>query len=241
MNRTIIAAVAATVMLASPVFAQSAKFAATTSDYRFSIASVIDSESEPNDCNTNDGYTFATMKVPQDKEILVGLSAEVLLITDTSIKGKSGGSARALAYAGGGVEVHACPVAGGPCTVAEPGFVFLADRFQILEGTLGGVLTQCTDSNGDGDIDLTDCVLTDEEIGLVLDTLSSHHFNFILPNMDQGEYDIKGFFSTEACNGVSSTGDAEAMAFAVAAIGKYSLTAQQVRATKDGIVDMDIQ
>jgi hypothetical protein len=240
MRRSIIAAVAVSVICAGPALAQSAKFAATYDDSRFSVVSVIDSETQPNDCNFNDGYTFATIKVPQSKELLVGVSAEVLLITDTSIKGKDGGSARALAYAGAEVTVGACPVGGGDCEIAAPGSVILADRFQTLEGTLGGVLTNCTDSNDDGDVDLSDCELTDEEIGLVLDTLSSHHFNFVLPNMDQGDYDIVAVFGTEACNEISSDGDAEAFAFAVAAIGKSMVTVQQVRATKDGIIDANI-
>jgi len=240
MKNLIISLIAVSVMLAGPALAQSAKFAATYDDSRFSVVSIIDSDSQPNDCNVNDGYTFATIKVPQDKELLVGVSSEVLLVTDTSIKGKAGGEARALAYAGAHVTVGACPVEGGDCQVAAPGDVVLADRFQILEGTLGGVLTNCTDSNDDGDIDLNDCILTDEEISLVIDTLTSHHFNFVLPNMDQGDYDIKAFFGTEACNQISSDGDAEAYAFAVAAIGKTMVTVQQVRATKNGIIDANI-
>ena len=227
-------------MFSITAMAQSAKFAATYNDSRFSVVSIIDSASQPNDCNLNDGYTYATIKVPQDKELLVGVSSEVLLITNTSIKGKAGGQARALAYAGADVTVGACPVEGGDCKVAAPGSVILADRFQILEGTLGGVLTNCTDSNGDGDIDLNDCVLEDEEISLIIDSLTSHHFNFVLPNMDQGDYDIKAFFGTEACNQISSDGDAEAFAFAVAAIGKSMVTVQQVRATKNGIIDANI-
>ena len=240
MKNLIISLVAVSVMLTGPALAQSAKFAATYNDSRFSVVSIIDSEIQPNDCNLNDGYTYATIKVPQDKELLVGVSSEVLLITDTSIKGKDGGAARALAYAGADVTVAACPVDGGDCKIAAPGSVLLADRFQILEGTLGGVLTNCTDSNGDGDIDLNDCVLTDEQISLVIDTLTSHHFNFVLPNMDQGDYDIKAFFGTEACNQISSEGDAEASAFAVAAIGKSMVTVQQVRATKNGIINANI-
>ena len=227
-------------MFSITAMAQSAKFAATYNDSRFSVVSIIDSASQPNDCNLNDGYTYATIKVPQDKELLVGVSSEVLLITNTSIKGKAGGQARALALAGAEVTVGACPVEGGDCKVAAPGSVILADRFQILEGTLGGVLTNCTDSNGDGDIDLNDCVLEDEEISLIIDSLTSHHFNFVLPNMDQGDYDIKAFFGTEACNQISSDGDAEAFAFAVAAIGKSMVTVQQVRATKNGIIDANI-
>ena len=240
MKNLMIGLVAASVMLAGPTLAQSAKFAATYDDSRFSVVSVIDSDTQPNDCNFNDGYTFATIKVPQDKELLVGVSSEVLLVTDTSIKGKDGGTARALAYAAAEVTVGACPVDGGDCQIAAPGSVVLADRFQILEGTLGGVLTNCTDSNGDGDIDLSDCELTDEEISLVIDTLSSHHFNFVLEDMDQGDYNIVALFGTAACNEISSDGDAEAFAFAVAAIGKSMVTVQQVRATKDGIIDANI-
>ena len=240
MKNLMIGLVAASVMLAGPALAQSAKFAATYDDSRFSVVSVIDSDTQPNDCNFNDGYTFATIKVPQDKELLVGVSAEILLVTDTSIKGKDGGTARALAYAGAEVTVGACPVDGGDCQIAAPGSVVLADRFQILEGTLGGVLTNCTDSNGDGDIDLSDCELTDEEISLVIDTLTSHHFNFVLEDMDQGDYDVVALFGTAACNEISSDGDAEAAAFAVAAIGKSMVTVQQVRATKNGIIDANI-
>ena len=240
MKRFLICIVLASAMFSITAMAQSAKFAATYNDSRFSVVSIIDSASQPNDCNLNDGYTYATIKVPQDKELLVGVSSEVLLITNTSIKGKAGGQARALAYAGADVTVGACPVEGGDCKVAAPGSVILADRFQILEGTLGGVLTNCTDSNGDGDIDLNDCVLEDEEISLIIDSLTSHHFNFVLPNMDQGDYDIKAFFGTEACNQISSDGDAEAFAFAVAAIGKSMVTVQQVRATKNGIIDANI-
>ena len=42
------------------------------------------------------------------------------------------------------------------------------------------------------------CLVTDEAIGLLLDTTAAHHFNFVLPDMDQGEYEIKAFFTTGA-------------------------------------------
>lgn len=246
MNRLItISAVSTFLLFSVNAFAgPAAKFAATYSDTGWpSLAVVSESNSvtNPNSCDGHNGYTLATIKVPQDKELLVGLSAEVLLVTDTSIKGKDGGSARALAYSSGYVTIAACPAnTFDDCVIAKPGTISLSDRFQILEGTLGGVLTSCTDSNGDGDIDLSDCELTDEEISLVLDTFSSHHFNFVLPNMDQGEYDVIAVFGTEACNEISSTVDAEALAYAKAGIGKYMLTVQQVRATSDGIIDMEI-
>jgi hypothetical protein len=58
--------------------------------------------------------------------------------------------------------------------------------------------------------------------------------------MDQGDYNIVALFGTDACNSISSDGDAEAAAYAVAAIGKSMVTVQQVRATKNGIIDADI-
>ncbi|MBT8038730.1 MAG: hypothetical protein HKO99_11345 [Xanthomonadales bacterium] len=247
MKNILIAAVAAGSLLSLSANAgPSAKFAATYNDETFPLAlvSLIDSAIQPSDCNSADGFTLATIKVPQDKELLVGVSAEVLLVTDTSVKGKAGGSARAVAYSAARVTVGACPVDEGPsdaCVVAAPGGVTLNDRIQVLDATLGGALTDCTDANGDGIISVDECTLTDEEIGLVLDTLSSHHFNFVLPDMNQGEYDIVALFGTEACNDISSDGDAEAMAFAVAGIGKYMLTVQQVRATKNGIIDAEIE
>ena len=246
MKRFLISIVLTSVLLSASAFAgPSAKFAATyNSDRGFHVISVIDATDATDvsfDCNENEGYTLATIKVPQDKELLVGLSAEILLVTDTSIKGKEGGSARALTYSGGFVTITACPVDGGACQMAEPGTVILADRFQIMSATLGGVLESCTDEDANGAIDVPDeCEFSDEEIGLVLDTLTSHHFNFVLPDMDQGEYNVKATFSTEACHEISSDGDATASTYAAAAIGKYMLTLQQVRAAKGGIINMDI-
>ena len=134
------------------------------------------------------GFTFATIKVPQQKELLVGLSAEIGITTDTSIKGKNGGAAKSIAGGRAGVIVWACPVDGGDCVgPARPGAVTLSQRIQTLTATLGGVIEECedftggTDENGlnpgdDGYIDTPDgiidvdveCIVTDEEIGLVL-------------------------------------------------------------------------
>lgn len=241
---TCVSLLASTAAIAGP----SAKFAATyddrsDNDEYFNVVSIIGAEGTEQEfaCNDNNGYQFATIKVPEQKELLVGLSAEILLVTDTSIKGKQGGYARALAYAGGYMTIMACPVDGGDCVTAAPGSVTLADRFQILDGVFGGVLEECTDLDGDGSIGVPEeCTFSDESIGLILDTLSSQHFNFVLPNMKQGEYDIKAMFSTAACNEITTEGDASAATFAAAAFGKYMLTVQQVRAAKGGIIEAEI-
>jgi len=249
------AVVSASVLVSGAAMAgPSAKFAATYHSGGMnvvSMAEITDSDVDAAISDENTGFTFATIKVPQDKELLVGLSAEIGLTTDTSIKGQQGGAARALAGAGAAAAIFACPVDGGDCTpAAAPGAVILSQRVQELSATLGGVLEDCTDVNGDGVVEIPEeCTFSDEEIGLALDTLASHHFNFVLPNMDQGEYNIVAVFVTGALAAVDidedsitleAGGSVTASAYAKAWIGSYMLTVQQVRAAKGGIIDLDI-
>ena len=91
----------------------SAKFAATwstpTEPQVVSVAVVSDTERDAIIIDLNEGYTLAKIKVPQDKEVMVGLSAEVGLVTDTSIKGKEGGTAKAIAVGKANVTIFAIP------------------------------------------------------------------------------------------------------------------------------------
>lgn len=253
MKYLISAAAAASLLLAGAAMAgPSAKFAATYHAGGMNVVSMAVIEDATEDTivfEENDGYTFATIKVPQDKELLVGLSAEIGLTTDTSIKGQQGGAARAIAGAGAMVAIFACPVDGGDCTeAAKPGPVTLSSRVQVLDATLGGVLEDCEDLNGDGVVEIPEeCTFSDEEIGLALDTLASHHFNFVLPDMDQGEYNVVAYFVTGALAAVDideisveEGGSVSGSAFAKAFVGSYMLTVQQVRATNNGIIDIDI-
>lgn len=185
------------------------------------------------------GHTLATMKVPYGKELLVGLSAEIGLVTDTSIRGKEGGTAKAIAGGKANVTIFAIPEPFNGnwegIRKAEPGRIMLSSRFQVLTATLGGVLASCVDD---------ECTFTDEEIGFLQGTLAAHHFNFLFPNMDQGVYKIVAFFTTGAIAGVDicevCDGSVSASAFAAAIIGKTMLTAQQVRAVKDSLEEVTI-
>jgi hypothetical protein len=209
----------------------------------------------------NSGYTLATIKVPQDKELLIGVSAEIGLVTDTSVKGKNGGAARAVAGGKAYVTVFAVPQNGGNSVKAAPGQIMLSQRVQELSATLGGVIQSCqvacgvdatTDEIVCEDITIAeDCEVTDEEIGLLLNTTAAHHFNFLLPNMNQGVYDIKAMFSTgaraevdicdlgEECS-YDPEGTVTASAAATAVINKTMLTVQQVRAAKDSLHEVEI-
>ncbi len=206
------------------------------------------------------GYTLATIKVPQGKELLIGVSAEIGLVTDTSVKGKNGGAARAIVDGQAYVTVFAVPHDGGNSVKAAPGQIMLSKRVQELDATLGGVIQSCQvpcDAADTGAIvceDIViedDCEVTDEEIGLLLDTTAAHHFNFLLPDMNQGVYDIKAVFTTGAraevdiCDAgdecsYDPEGTVTASVNAAAVINKTMLTIQQVRAAKDTLPEFDI-
>lgn len=253
----------ATSSMASP----SAKFAATWTEEPAlaSVAVITDATADTVLVDSNVGYTLATIKVPQDKELLIGVSAEIGLVTYGAVKGKDGGTAKAIADSEAYVNVYAVPKNGGASEEAEPGQIMLSKRVQELGATLGGVIQACTDGDTDfdgtaddvidGTIDIaTECIVTDEEISLLQDTTAAHHFNFVLPNMDQGEYDIKAVFTTGAraevaiCDSATDycgdmydpEGTVSASAEAKAVINKTMLTVQQVRAAKGGVIEAEI-
>lgn len=264
----IFAGICIMLLLVGSAFAQgtpSAKFAATWSKVP-GLESVAVIEYTDTDevvmVGPNEGYTLARIKVPQDKELMVGVSAEIGIVTDTSVKGKLGGTAKAIADGEAYVNVYAVPVDGGNSIPAEPGQIMLSKRVQALSATLGGVIDSCTVpcSLVDGVLQCEDiiigedCIVYDEEIGLLLDTTAAHHFNFVLPNMPQGVYDIKAVFTTgaraevdicdfgEDCYDEASMEYAEVFArsYAKAIINKTMVTVQQVRAAADGLQEVTI-
>jgi len=276
----VFAAVSSAAVTAGP----SAKFAAVYSSTPSLSSAVIVEDATADtvvDMRTT-GHTLATIKVPQQKELLVGLSAEIGLLTDTSVKGKNGGSARAIADAAAYVTIFAVPTgeydtAVTPSIKALPGGIILSKRVQELDATLGGVIQSCTDgdtdfdgilgdTNGDGFVDevadgtidvASECIVTDEEIGLMQDTTAAHHFNFVLPDMTAGEYDIVAVFTTGAnaavdictsdtdCSLYDPEGTVSGSAAATAVVNQYMMTIQEVRAVKDSIgnlvIDVDTQ
>jgi hypothetical protein len=242
----------------------SAKFAATWS-IEPALASVIDTGDVEKDTvilvDSNDGYTLATIKVPQGKELLVGLSAEIGLVTFGAVKGKNGGAATAIADALAYVTIFAVPTGDyypsqTPVIEAAPGKITLSNRVQTLDAKLGGVIQECKvacDADGCDDIVIAeDCEVSDEEISLMLETTAAHHFNFVLADMDQGEYDIVAVFHTGASAQVKicdefdvcsydAEGTVSASAYAEAVINKTMLTIQEVRAVKNTLEVITIE
>lgn len=182
---------------------------------------------------TNDADDWTTVLSGQihsatPKDLLIGVSLETSLLTDTLVR--SSGGTKDTSTAESGIEVKVL-VDG---IEAAPGVVVFDKRKQQLSATLGGYYTNCTDTNLDGITDvITECQLAQEEIDLLLETTAAHHFNFIQANLGQGTHNIV-VKSKISNNTVSTNGTASASAL----LGKGSLSVEEVQAVNspDGIV-----
>jgi hypothetical protein len=266
MKRILISLVLASAMFSVGAMAQSAKFAAVWTDGLKVVKSEACDSTEDNFCDaiTNTGAQFGTtlanIKVPQSKELLVGVSAQVELFTQTTVKGRKGSLSKATAMAEGGVSLLACNLASGDCFEGAPGYITLSKRQQELEAVLGGVIEECTFdvtldvvedvASGSATWTLDDCVVLQEEISLALTTMAAHHFNFVFPDLPQGDYAVMATFKTDAtaaaeasCSADASYCDAEvdgdASAVSHAVIGKTMMTVQEVRAVKGSLGSME--
>ncbi len=195
--------------------------------------------------NSWDKVLGASIHVAQQKELIAGASLETGLYTQTEVKSKSG--TRDTSSAGAQIEVRVLVdlnadglgsvqdengnTVNGFDLIAAPGHVVFDKRVQTLSAVLGGVIQSCSDQNLDGTIDITtECIVTNEEINLILDTMGAHHFNFVIGNLPQGTHrlELQAQIST-------STDFQGGSASAAALIGKGSFTVEEVRAvnTKD--------
>ena len=148
MKRLLTGVVLASAMFSVGAVAQSAKFAAVWTDGMKVIKSEACDSTEDNFCDaiTNTGAQFgatlANIKVPQSKELLVGISAQVELFTQTIVKGRKGSYSKATAMAEGGVSLVACNWDSEVCYDGAPGYITLSKRQQELEAVLGGVIEE---------------------------------------------------------------------------------------------------
>src|ERR1043166_3011447 len=121
------------------------------------------------------------LKTPNQKDLFIGVSLEVGLLTDTLVKSKNGISDTSMASAG--VEVQVL-IDGVP---ALPGTVVFGRRTQTLTATFEGLIDGCLTLNTNtGSIVIdTNCV-TPESLGLVLDTMNANSFNFVVADLTAG-------------------------------------------------------
>jgi hypothetical protein len=120
------------------------------------------------------------------KDLVVGLSFETMLYTETTVKSKGGDKSTSRSNAEINMKVY---VDG---ELAIPGEVTFDKREQTLWAKLGGIM-ECADLNLDGIVSFDECTYDEEEIGLILDTKAAHSFNFIANNIGSGSHMIEAY------------------------------------------------
>lgn len=223
-------------LVSSGAWAQSAKFAATWDDDTLSVKinttvgnCVFDGAF---DGGSTDGdgteavpcigakTEIAEIHVAQQKDLLIGVSSQIALVTITQAKGKKGSDATAIASGEVGMTVTLKDQVTDEVFATAPGPVVFAARLQELTVSVGGTSTE--------DIHVL--------VALTLKTTAAHHFNFLGVDLPQGTYDVIATFDLSAfaeANGF----DADTFAEAEVILGPRVVTAQEVRAVKDSIVD----
>lgn len=219
----VFAMLALVLLTATSAFAASAKFTANVTGM-----ALVTPQLATNDADGWSTVLSGKIHTATPKDLLIGVSLETSLSTDTQVK--SSGGTKDTSTATAGIEVKVL-VDG---LEAAPGAVVFDKRMQQLSASLGGYYTNCTDANGDGIVDvINECELAPEEIQLLLNTTAAHHFNFIQANLGQGVHEVvvKAKISNSA---LYVNGSATASAL----LGKGSLSIEEVQAVNstDGIV-----
>lgn len=198
---------------------------------------------------------LATIHVAQWKELLLGVSGQVNLVTFTKAKGKNAaGESTAMAEGTVLTGVLVVPEGQGEGACADawdawrellehqeweactedcgdepplgenlftaPGPVTFASRMQELSVDVA--------------LSTTDPITGSVTVGLTLDTTAAHHFNFVADDLTSGTYDCIACYDLTA---LADANNVDNEAYAYAGIGPRILTVQEVRATKDGIID----
>ena len=249
MKRIFISIVLATAMFSVGAMAQSAKFAAGWETTVVSVkAEIVDGDSAAtcsgsgitggagtlgDPCVISE-VTLTTLDVAQQKDLLIGVSAQIGLVTFTQAKGKHSGDGTATegsatASAGIDVTLELRDSNGAVVQIAAPGAVTFASRLQELKVNV----PEC-------EVTIEDLATTYEAdcevlVSLLLNTTGAHHFNFIGVDLDQGVYDVVAVFDLSAF--VDIVGE-DAAANAEVVLGPRMVTAQEVRAAKGALEEL---
>lgn len=171
------------------------------------------------------------IKTANQKDLFIDVSLECGNYTDTRVKSRDGVEDISSATSGVRVRVlvdglSALPDSGLALdgglpdgqTPAGSGVTFCS-RLQTLSATLQGILECEAD-----DVIPDDCLVTEEEIALLVSTLSANSFNFVAPDLASGNHVVEvqamGIVDASAVDG-----NANAQAFA----GAGSVTIEEVR------------
>ena len=192
-----------------------------------------------------------SIRTSQQKDLVLGVSLETGLFTQTQVRTKGSGAQLDTSWAESSVVVRVVIDKGTPAeryaypnssitvpsfnpsspTVTLDGIVF-DRRGQQLQAVLGFALTGCVDDADDdgGAIQPDECTgVTEQMIDLALRTLAAHSFNFALDDLGSGVHtaDVEATVITDKGCEAPSTCSAAGM------IGRGSLMVEEVRLVKE--------
>ena len=180
------------------------------------------------------------IKTPNAKEIAMGVSLQCGLVTDTTVRSKTGDldssaargriRVRVKITQPGGTVVYGQPNNGADLSSDIPldpegGGLTYCDRYQKLEAKFSGL--NCTANLATGAVTCAD----PEGLRLILKTLNANHFNFLHANAISGVHKIE--VEARAQAGIMLGGTSLGAAGAEAFIGAGVLSVETIRLVKD--------
>ena len=235
MKRFLICIVLASAIFSTGAMAQSAKFAASWDTNPRTATSSDECISGVCSDNLDDvvvDVEMAELKVPEGKEIFIGVSSEILIHLVTTAKGGRKNDAgtttnfSSTAKASGSVDVTLSLINddGEVCGIAPSNNVTLKSEMRELTVTGGGDMT----------------MLEDEEfwieVGITTDSKGAHHFEFLGVDCTQGNYTLTATFNLTA---LAEASGYDSDALATVTLYDRMITMQLVRAVKGSVVDPD--
>lgn len=216
-------------LVAGPAMAQNSKAGGATSS--LTVLTAGNSWFDVNGMTTD-------IRTSQQTDLTLDVAMQCSLATDTNVKTKGGNKGTATAEAGVKVRVRIQALDKG-VLVGDPWYampsadigadsnsgVTYCYRSQTLEAVLQGQidLESCV---VDGVFTPSACTLTDEEIRLILSTLSVHAFNFFTYDLASGDYRLTVQANPDTGTSNITTGSE---ASATALVGLGSMVVDEVR------------
>lgn len=168
------------------------------------------------------------LKTANQKDLFVDVSLQSGLYTQTTVRSKD--MNKDTSTAGAAVKVRVL-VDG---QAARPGAITFNSRHQELSATLQGQVA-LVDKNGNGVIEEGELeTVAEEEISLLLNTISANSFNFVMPNLTAGVHHVMVEAQIET-NGTWQSGSAKAQAV----IGAGSVTVEEVRFVQNNDIELE--
>lgn len=170
-----------------------------------------------------------TLKMPNQKDLFMGVSLEVMLYTETTVLSKN--ATRDTSTASSAVQVRVL-VDG---RVAEPGVVVFGRRSQTLSAVMQGIISGALSVDPlTGAVVVDPTLVTPEEVSLILESSDAAHFDFVMDDLPAGTHKIE----------VQARVDLGEKAMAGSAVsralvGKGCLTVEEVRLIKNEDIYLD--